>query len=263
MEMTGRADHRADYSSALLESERWVGLTTKWILLVVGLLSTRFWETYRGFTLLSAGVLGYLALNLLFTYLFGTRSDWVSRMSPSIYFVSYASDLAFASLITYYSGDLRREMFLLHALLAYKSVIYYPAWHEILVFPFALGPLYILTQRLSAGSWYFLTQEAFLVRYVLLFAVVLVVVYLGWLNERSHLRETALGRTLAERAVDLDNKSRAMQQMAINLGNRVLELRTLQEGIKAITSALALEDVLRLIVANASQVLEGARCGTL
>jgi len=242
--MTERADHRVDYSSALLESERWVGLTTKWILLVVGLVSTRFWENYRGFTWLGVGVLGYFVLNLLLTYLFGTRSSLVHRMSPSIYFVSYASDLAFASLVMYYSGDFRREMFLLHALLAYKSAIYYPAWHEILVFPFALGPLYILTLRLSAGSWYFLTQESFLVRYVLLFAVVLVVVYLGWFNERSHLREAALGRALAERAVDLDNKSRAMQQMAINLGNRVLELRTLQEGIKAITSALALEDVL-------------------
>jgi len=258
--MTEPADHRVDYSSALLESERWVGLTIKWILLVVGLLSTRFWETYRGFTLLGVGVLGYLALNLLFTYLFGTGSSLVRRMSPGIYFVSYASDLAFASLVMYYSGDLRREMFILHALLAYKSAIYYPAWHEILVFPFALGPLHVLTLRLSVGNWYFLTQESFLVRYVLLFAVVLVVVYLGWFNERSHLRETALDRALAERAVDLDNKSRAMQQMAINLGNRVLELRTLQEGIKAITSALALEDVLRLIVANASQVLEGARC---
>jgi len=258
--MARLVDERVDYSNVPLESERWVELTTKWILLVVGLLSTRFWETYRGFTWLTIGVLAYSLLNLLFTYWFGFRSRTGVQIGRGVYFASYASDLAFASVVIYYSGSLRSEMFLLYALLAFKSAIYYPAWHEILLFPLTLGPLHVLTLRLSVGSWYFLTEETFLLRHMLLLAVVMAVVYLGWLNERSRLREASLRQTLSARTVDLDNKTRSMQQMAINLGNRVLELRTLQEGVKAISSALALEDLLRLIVANASQVLEGAHC---
>jgi len=258
--MTERAGAQVDYAGILLESERSTGLASKWILLVVGLLGTSLWEVFRALPWLTTGVLAYSSLNLAFTYLLVSEPELVARVGRGVYFVSYATDIAFASLVIYYSGGLSSEMFLLYALLALKSAIYYPAWHEILVFPFALGPLYVLVLRLSVGGWYFVTETFFLLRYVLLFGVVVAATYLGWLNERGRLREASLRRSLAERTVDLDNKTHAMQQMAINLGNRVLELRTLQEGIKAINSALALEDVLRLIVANASQVLDGARC---
>jgi PAS domain S-box-containing protein len=258
--MTVPGNTKEDYSDAIIESERFAGLSTKWVLLVLGLISTSFWETYRTFTSLAAGVLIYTLLNLLLTYLFGFKTSVVRRMSRNAYFASYASDIAFASQVIYYSGSVSSEMYLLYALLALKSAIYYPFWPEVLVFPFTLGPFYVLVLRLSVGSWYFLTETPFLLRYSVLLAVVLAAVYLGWLNERSRVRETSLRGSLAEQTHDLDNKTRAMQQMASNLGNRVLELRTLQEGIKAINSALALEDVLRLIVANASQVLAGARC---
>jgi signal transduction histidine kinase len=203
--------------------------------------------------------MGYGLANLAFTYLFGLRRA-SGRASGIAFFVSYAADVAFASQVIYYSAEFGSEMYLLYALLALKSAIYYPAWPEVLIFPFSLGPLYVLILRLSLGSWYFLTEAFFLFRYGVLFAVVLAAVYLGWLNERNRRREAHLRHSLAERTWELDAKTRATQQMAANLGNRVLELRTLQEGIKAINSALALEDVLRLIVANASQVLGGARC---
>jgi len=258
--MMAQVDHRTGYTNIVLESERWAGLSAKWMLLIVGMLSTSFLETYRTFAWLTMGVLVYALSNLLFTYLFGFRIGTARRIGRAIYFASYASDIAFASQVIYYSGGISSDMYLLYALLALKSAIYYPVWHEVLVFPFALGPLYVLVLRFSVGSWYFLTESFFLLRYVLLLAMVLAATYLGWLNERGRLLETILRRSLAERTLDLDNKTRTMQQMATNLGNRVLELRTLQEGIKAINSALALEDVLRLIVANASQVLEGARC---
>ncbi len=258
--MIARANDRADYLNVISESERWAGLSAKWILLMVGLLSTSFLEMCRTFAWLTVGVLAYALLNLLFTYLFGFETKTVRKMGRTVYFTSYALDIAFASHVIFYSGGVSSEMYLLYALLALKSAIYYPVWHEVLAFPFALGPLYVLVLRFSVGSWYFLTEPFFLLRYALLLAMVLAAIYLGWLNEHGRLRETGLRRDLAERTVDLDNKTRTMQQMATNLGNRVLELRTLQEGIKAINSALALEDVLRLIVANASQVLEGARC---
>jgi len=258
--MMVQVDNEADYSNVILDSERWAGLPTKWILLILGLISTSFLEKYHAFTWLAIGVLTYTLLTLLFSYLFTSGTRAVRRLGRRVYFASYAVDIVFASHVIYYSGGVSSEMYLLYALLALRSAIYYPFWPEVLAFPLALGFFYVLVLRFSVGSWYFLTGTSFLLRYAVLLAVVLVALYLGWLNERSRHREASLRRSLDERTDDLDKKTQAMQQMATNLGNRVLELRTLQEGIKAISSALALEDVLRLIVANASQVLQGARC---
>jgi PAS domain S-box-containing protein len=251
-------DERADYFNVILESEKWIGLPAKWFLLVVGVLSTHPLDRYRSSPWLTAGMVLYALFTLFLTYRFGVQT--VGPSDRITYILSYVMDIIFVSQVIYYSGGPSSEMYLLYVLLALKSAIYYPAWHEVLVFPFVLGPLYVFVLYLSVGSWYFLPEAFFLLRYGLLFIVVLAALYLGWLNERSHRREAGLRRDLAERSRDLDSKTQAMQYMASNLGNRVLELRTLQEGIKAINSALALEDVLRLIVTNASQVLEGAHC---
>jgi PAS domain S-box-containing protein len=268
--MTIRSDEHTDYLNLILRSERWIGLPAKWVLWVLGIVATSFPEKSRVFPFLTGGVVVYALCSLAFTFLFvfrpgtgqGTeyQPDVVRRMARAVCFVSYATDIAFASQIIHYGGGVSTDLHFLYVLLALKGVIYYPLWRDVLVFPFLMGPLYAIVLRLSLGSWYFLTESFFLHRYALLATMVLATLYLGWLNERGHLLEDNLRRSLAERNLDLDNKTRTMQQMASSLGNRVLELRTLQEGIKAINSALALEDVLRLIVANASQVLEGARC---
>lgn len=258
--MTIRSDEHIDYLNLILRSERWIGLPAKWVLLGFGVVATSFAEKSRLFPFLTGGVVVYAVCSLVFTLLFLLRADVVRREARAVCFASYATDILFASHIIYYGGGVHSDLHFLYALLALRSVLYYPLWHNVLVFPFSMGLLYAVVIRLNLGTWYFLTESFFLYRYAFLAAMVLATLYLGWLSERSHLLEARLRRSLAERNLDLDNKTRTMQQMASNLGNRVLELRTLQEGIKAINSALALEDVLRLIVANASQVLEGARC---
>jgi signal transduction histidine kinase len=258
--MTVRRQEQSDDTYSVAESERWLGLLTKWVILVLGLISTDFLERYRNSPWLAFGGLAYLVLTVVLTYWFGFRTAGPGKAHRRAHFISHLSDIAFATQVVYYSGGVSSDMYLLYALLALKGIIYYPLWPESLGFSFALGPLYVLVLRLSIGSWYFLTEMPFLARYAVLLAMVLGTIYLGWLYERIRTRQSSLQRRLSERTYDLDNKTRAMQQMATNLGNRVLELRTLQEGIKAINSALQLEDVLRLIVANASQVLEGARC---
>jgi PAS domain S-box-containing protein len=258
--MTLERQRQTDDTYDVTTSERWLGLPIKWTMLVLGLVSTSFLERYEMSPWLAAGGVAYLVLTVIFTYWFGFRTASSTTARRRAHFLSHLSDIAFASQVIFYSGGLSSDMYLLYALLALKSTIYYPLWPEALVFGFALGPLYALVVRLSVGSWYFLTELTFLARYAVLLAVVLGAMYLGWLYERFHSRQSHLRRSLAERTYDLDNKTHAMQRMATNLGNRVLELRTLQEGVKAINSALELEDVLGLIVANASQVLEGARC---
>jgi len=258
--MVMHLDDRTDYLDMVWQNERWAGLLLKWALLAIGLFGSSFWEKYRIFPWLAIGFLCYALLNLFFTYQLAFRTDIVRYRGRDFYFFSYAVDIAFASLVIYYSNAAVSELYFLYALLAFKSILYYPAWHETLLFPVVLGPLYTFLLRLSTDTWSFLTEPVFLQRYVLLCGSIWIAIYLSWWNERSYLSQLSLRRSLAERTSELDNKTRAMQQMATSLGNRVLELRTLQEGIKAINSALALEDVLRLIVANASQVLEGARC---
>lgn len=258
-----RLDDRTDYVETIWQNERQVGLFLKWALLVIGLFSTSFLEQYRISAGLTSGMLGYALLNLFFTYQFVFRRNTSKSRERGFYFLSYAVDIAFASLIIYHSDVVASELYSLYALLALKCILYYPAWHEALLFPIILGPLYVALLRFSIDTWSFLTEPLFLQRYALLLCSVLAALYLSWWNERGYLSQLALRRILAERTSELDHKTHAMQQMATSLGNRVLELRTLQEGIKAINSALALEDVLRLIVANASQVLEGARCSVV
>ncbi|MEM4723941.1 MAG: ATP-binding protein [Candidatus Hadarchaeum sp.] len=260
IKMAAYLDDHADYLETIWQNERWVGLFLKSALLVVGLFGTNFLDKYRVFAGLTQGVLVYALMSLFFIYQLVFRKDTAKARGRGFYFLSYATDIAFASLVIYYSDVVASELYFLYALLALRCVLYYPVWHEVLLFPVVLGPLYVVLLRLSIDTWSFLTDSLFLQRYTLILCSVLAALYLSWWNERSYSSQLALRRSLAERTAELDNKTRAMQQMATSLGNRVLELRTLQEGIKAINSALALEDVLRLIVANAAQVLEGARC---
>lgn len=248
------------YSESVFRNERRIGIAAKWLLLALGLVSTRFAETYQASIWLAVGTLGYALMTLALTVSVNLMGGTARRSSRLVLLASYAADIAFVSLIVRYGADFSRELYLLYALLALRGALYYPIWPEVVALPVSLGIVYVLVLRVSLGSWYFLGEPSFLLRYAVLFSVVLASIYLGWLNDQSRVRETRLRQSLAERTEDLDVKTRATQQMAANLGDRVLELRTLQEGIKAITSSLALEDVLRLIVANASQVLEGARC---
>lgn len=247
------------YADLLLRSERFLGLPAKLMTLVVGLLvlhSSARNPTYRP---LAIGVTLYGISALYFAYLLFLRPQEAERAGRRVFLTSYALDIAFAALIMYLGSPASDSIFLL-VLLALKSPLYYPMWPEVFLFTVALGPLALLILRLNLQTWNLLSDPFVLRRYLLLLAAVLASLCLSWLNEHSQTLQVRLRRSLDERTIDLDNKTRAMQQMATSLGNRVLELRTLQEGIKAINSALALEDVLRLIVANASQVLQGARC---
>jgi len=247
------------YFDLVLRSERFVGLPAKLAMLLIGLYVLRSAAQMSTQQLLAVGIVLYAISTLYFAFLLFARPREVERLGRGVFFTFYLLDIALAALIIYVSGPASDSLFLL-VLLAFKSVLYYPLWHDVFLFTLALGPLALAILRLNLQSWNFVADPFVLRRYLLLLSAVLASLYLSWLNEHSQTLQVRLRRSLDERTADLDSKTRAMQQMATSLGNRVLELRTLQEGVKAINSALALEDVLRLIVANASQVLEGARC---
>ena len=74
---------------SILESERWVGLSAKWLLLVLGLISTRFAETYRIFPWLTVGVVAYALMNSAFTLALRPDSEFVKQGGRTAYFISY------------------------------------------------------------------------------------------------------------------------------------------------------------------------------
>jgi len=170
--------------------------------------------------------------------------------------LSYGADYAYASYIILHTGGLASDSYLLYCLLSFKAAFYYRYFPSVIYVPFLSGILYVLTLYVALNSLFFLGDRAFLMRYLLIFGIMAGSMGLGWLMEerqRSASREGKRREGGDRQAQELERTARAMAQ-------RVLELRSLQEGVKAVNSALELGDVLRLIVANASGVLRGARC---
>lgn len=179
--------------------------------------------------------------------------DIVKRASVIL---SYGADYAYASYLILHTGGLASEGYLLYCLLAFKAPFYYRYFRPVIYVPFLSGPFYVATLYLGLNSLFFIADRAFLMRYLLLFGIMAGNMGIAWLMERRQGSASDLSEPRARGGLqgqDLQRTARAMAQ-------RVLELRSLQEGVKAVNSALELGDVLRLIVANASGVLGGARC---
>ena len=237
-----------------------VEVLAKWVLLLVGAVSTGVLHIRGGSTALVAGVLAYGLQTLAFTLLYLGSLRTMESLGRWLGSLSYVADALFIGFVIYFGGDATQDLGLLFALLALRSGVHYYYWPAIFLLSCLLGPCYVVVLRLALGSWYFVAENWFLVRYAIVFLATLLGLYWRAYTSLGRRREQELLMRLSERTVELDNRTKATQQMAANLGNRVLELRSLQEGIKAINSALALEEVLRLIVANTAQVLQGARC---
>ena len=170
--------------------------------------------------------------------------------------LSYGADYAYASYLVLHTGGLASEGYLLYGVLAFKAAFYYPYFSPIIYVPFLSGLLYVATLYIGLNSLFFLADQAFLMRYLGLLGIMIGNMGLGWLME--HRRGPAYESDRGQGAVD--QQFPGFERTARAMGQRVLELRSLQEGVKAVNSALELGDVLRLIVANASGVLRGARC---
>lgn len=184
------------------------------------------------------------------------NGDLWSIVKRASIILSYGADYAYASYVILHTGGLASEGHLLYCVLAFKAGFYYRHFRPIIYVPFLSGLFYVAALYVGLNSLFFLADLAFLMRYLLLFGVMAGNMAIGWLMEQRH--EPAYP-TAGIRG-DVDRQAQGLQRTARAMGQRVLELRSLQEGVKAVNSALELGDVLRLIVANASGVLRGARC---
>lgn len=210
----------------------------------------------------------YAATNLLFTLAFLSPGFLARRHIPSLpvlvrrvlLALSFLADHLYVAVLIGLTGGPQSELYLLFAILALKSAIYYSFAKELVFISLLSGLLWVVAAYQYAGSFYFLTDRGFIARYSVLFLLVVGCMVIGWLTERWRRSISALDATLLSKSKDLENESRAAQRMASELANRLLELRSLQESVKAINSALALDELLQRIVENATQVLRGARC---
>ncbi|MBA3533604.1 MAG: GAF domain-containing protein [Ardenticatenales bacterium] len=152
------------------------------------------------------------------------------------------------------------DLYVLFALLALKGLFFYGPWRAARFLPFGVVPLYALTVVLRLGELLAWAQPFALRRGALLLLVAAASLYLGRLLYRAREKVRELNLRLGQRKTDVETRTQVLTHTATNLANRVLELRSLQEGMKAINASLELNELLRLVVDNASDVFGGASC---
>ncbi len=179
-------------------------------------------------------------------------------LGPALVVAASLADLAFITFVVLFSGGPLSDAYLLYPLLLLSLVPLYPAAPAVAAVAALGGPAYAAALYFLAGGSFFLGDPIFISRYLVLLVASLASVGVGWWLIH---RERRLGELeVALRAGGGEMSSQALQQTVSDLGRRVQQLRTLQEGVKAVNAALALEELLDLIVANASQVVHDARC---
>jgi len=186
------------------------------------------------------------------------RRLWEGGVGQALLVGAAFVDLAFVTLLVLYSGGPLSDAYLLYPLLLFSLAPLYPATPVIVAVAALTGPAYAGALYLLAGGSFFLADPLFITRYLILLAAALASAGIGWSLARRERRLCELEATL--NPVQGEMSSHALQRTIADLGRRVQQLRTLQEGVKAINAALTLEELLDLIVANASQVVHDARC---
>ncbi len=174
--------------------------------------------------------------------------------------VGLITDILLVVLILLVDASVQGDLYLLFPLLSLKVLFLYGSWSWIPLIPFAFIPLYGLTIALHERSWRIWLEHFFWGRVVLLIFVSMAVTYIA--EALFEAREQARHRNLrlAQGQADLDTRTVVLSNTATNLANSLLELRTLQTGMKAINSSLERDELLDLIVENASEVFGGASC---
>lgn len=253
--------------------EGYHGNALKWALWLLNILLLAVQHQFsfafeRGLPLDVYALIGYFVLNLIFTLFFGFSRVWERRCGSSLsvklrrsfLIASYAFDYLYVAVLVGLTGGFQSQVYLIFGLLALKASIYYPYVKELAAIPFLSGILWVGASYWAAGGLYFLADWQFLFTYGLLFAWIIGCAIVGRLMERRLRFISALDANLSRKSEDLEDQSRVAQRMAGELANRLLELRSLQESVKAVNSALTLDELLQIIVENATMVLRGARC---
>ena len=217
-------------------------LVNKIGLLLVGALALALfgagnWTT----TGIAAGL--YLAFSLLFLILLETRPN-----KTVSYALNYVLDLSFTAYLIYATGGGASNLWPLLVLEALTPAFYLSRPLLIWLGAFSVGPLYTLVLWLSSGNLAFLTNPIFLTRYIVLFLAAVLGALIADRLQATRQRQNELQEMLAKREADLDAQAMRLQRTAEDLGDRVLQLRSLQEVARALAATLDLPDTLQALV---------------
>ena len=257
-----RAHHPADAPAAmninyarLRSNELRYSIPVKWLLLAIGA-----WQLTQGAAVQVQAAVGLYALFTVATtvYFASPLSGRLHATWP--YWLSQLADVLFVTALIALDEGVASPLYLFYPVLALKSLVYGPDARWLVWLPFAYGPLYALALVVSYGSLGFLADPLFLTRYLLLLLLIFGIagaslVLAGRLSEVDRLQVA-----LAARSEDLAAQARALQRTATDLGDRVLELRALQEVAKALSATLYLNDTLRTIADRLSRLVESPYC---
>ncbi len=188
---------------------------------------------------------GWTVLTVLAWLAGGRKRAFSGRLAAA---GDYALDLALVLYLIGASGGYVSPYWPLLVLQVVLPAFYLPWSLPVWVGMFASGPLYVLVLWRQTGTLAFLTDALFLARYLMLFVSTLAGALAADHLRQSDQRLRALERTLATREADLDAQAKRMQRTAADLGDRVLQLRSIQEVARALAATLDLPDTLQVLV---------------
>ncbi len=239
----------------LRSNELRYSIPVKWLLLAIGV-----WQLTQGATAEVQAVVALYALLTAVTTLYFASPLGGRLRATWPYWLSQLADVLFVTVLIALDEGIASPLYLFYPVLALKSLVYGPDARWLVWLPFSYGPLYALALMIAYGSLGFLADPLFLTRYLLLLLLIFGIagaslVLAGRLSEVDRLQVA-----LAARSEDLAAQARALQRTATDLGDRVLELRALQEVAKALSATLYLNDTLRTIADRLSRLVESPYC---
>jgi len=259
-------DQPPDPQGELASLVRAADLLTRLLLVMAG--AWTFWRTrewgWQGPWLWALG--GYAGA-VIVTVAREGRSVEGSRRWRWLACLSVVADALFACVLVGRDGGLGSPLYLLLFVVALKAVVAAQVWPGMAWLPFSFGPLYVAALWLASGHLAFLADPAFLARYLLMWVwlvgVALVTHVWTRRNTEAALAQREASRlraALVEQQIALAQKTEILQRTATDLGDRVLELRSLQEVAKALASTLGLDETLQLIAERLRAVTGSSHC---
>lgn len=192
---------------------------------------------------------GWTALTVL-AWLTGRRKPRLAAAGD------YVLDLALVLYLIGASGGFVSPYWPLLVLQVVLPAFYLPWSLPIWVGMFATGPLYVFVLWRQIGNLSFFADALFLARYMMLFVATLAGALAADHLRQADQRLRELERTLATREADLDAQAKRMQRTAADLGDRVLQLRSIQEVARALAATLDLPDTLQVLVDRLAVLFE-------
>ncbi len=233
-------------------------ITNKGILFLGALIA--LWLTdARAMTAVPWLLIGYLAISGIFML---ALSRWQKRQRWLLA-LNYLLDMGLTIIIITISGGLSSPFWALIILQVLLPAFYFPWPMFIWLGAFFSGPLYAFAVGFHAKSLGFLRDPLFLTRYAILFVGAIAGALAVQQLLESQERERNLRTSLATREADLAAQTKQLQRTASDLGERVLQLRALQEVARSLAVTLNLRETNRALIRRLATITDARHVALL